>query len=121
MIEASFGNTQDRKIVWAARNNLKHVRYVNSPEGSRISNQWLLNRDLINEICKWGWARLVRDTMYPSFLSANQLTQNDGRWSGLVNGLAIADEIRVFNEKLMAAKGLLSVCCHLFQRNCRNS
>jgi len=71
---------------------------------------------LINEICKWGWARLVRDTTHPSFLSKD-LTQNDGRWTGLVNGLAIAEEIRVFKEKLTIARELLLVNHYLINRN----
>jgi hypothetical protein len=74
-----------------------------------------MDRDLINEICEWGWARLVRDTPNPSFSSAESSTQNDGRWTGLVNGLAIAEEIRVFKEKLAAGRELLLVSCYLFQ------
>ena len=31
MVEASFGNRQDRNIISIARSNLKHVRYVNLP------------------------------------------------------------------------------------------
>ena len=73
---------------------------------------------MINEICKWGWARLVRDTTHPSFLSAKDLTQNDGRWTGLVNGLAIAEEIRVFKEKLTTARELILVNYYLFQQKC---
>jgi hypothetical protein len=67
------------------------------------------DRDLIDEMCKWGWARLVGNVSYPCFSSAKPLTQNDGRWTGLINGLAIADEIRVFKEKLTAARELLMV------------
>jgi hypothetical protein len=68
-----------------------------------------MDRDFINEICKWGLARLVRDTPDPSFSSAECSTQNDGRWTSLVNGLAIAEEIRVFKEKLTAGRELLLV------------
>jgi len=51
----------------------------------------------------------------PDFLSANTSTQNDGRWTGL---LAMADEIRVFKEKLTAARELLMVGCRSFQEDC---
>jgi hypothetical protein len=74
-----------------------------------------MDRDLINEMCKWGWARLVRDTPAPSLSSAESLTQNDGRWTGLVNGLGIAEEIRVFKEKLTAGRELLLVSYQLFR------
>jgi hypothetical protein len=35
---------------------------------------------------------------------------------GLINGLAIAEEIRVFKEKLTAARELLLVSCHSISR-----
>ena len=68
-----------------------------------------MDRDFINEICRWGWARLVRVTPDPCYSSAKLLSQNDGRWTGLVNGLGIAEEIRVFKEKLTAGRELLVV------------
>jgi hypothetical protein len=75
-----------------------------------------MDRKLINEICKWGWARLVRDILDTGLSSADSSKQNDGRWARVVNGPAIAEEIRVFKEKLIAARELLTVSGHLFQK-----
>jgi hypothetical protein len=74
-----------------------------------------MDRKLINEICKWGWARLVRAITDTGFSFAESCTQNDGRWTRVINGPAIAKEIRVFTEQLVAARELLSVSCHLFR------
>jgi hypothetical protein len=74
-----------------------------------------MDRDLIDEICKWGWARLVRDIPHIGFSSAESSTQNDGRWTRVVNGLVIAEEIRVFKEKLIAAREILAVSGYIFK------
>jgi hypothetical protein len=76
-----------------------------------------MDRKLINEICKWGWARLVRNIPDTEFSFAESCTQNDGRWTCIVNGPAIAKEIRVFTEQLVAARELLSVSCHLLRED----
>ena len=39
----------------------------------------------------------------------NLQNQNDGRWTSIVNGLAISGEIQTFKEKLKDARELLSV------------
>jgi hypothetical protein len=67
---------------------------------------------------RWGWARLVRDIHDTGFSSAESWTQNDGRWAGFVNGPAIAEEVRVIKDKLIAGRELLSVSGRLFQVGC---
>ena len=56
-VETSFGGT-NKKFGTQAKKNLSVIRYVLSLSfPQRIAE---FNRDLINEICKWGWARVVR-------------------------------------------------------------
>ena len=56
-VETTFCSGAKKKFGMQAKKNLgiiRYVLYVSFPSWSAECN-----RDLINEICKWGWARVV--------------------------------------------------------------
>ena len=66
-VETSFRGATKKKFSMQAKKNLNVIRYVLCPSfPQRIAK---CSRNLINEICKWGWARVVR-LDYNKFLDA---------------------------------------------------
>ena len=57
-VETSFRGGTKKKFGIQAKKNLGVIRYVLCV--SFLQRIAKYNRDLINEICKWGWARVVR-------------------------------------------------------------
>ena len=71
-------------------------------------------RNVVEEICLWAQARLVRGctSKDSSRIYDSLQTQNDGRWSQIRNGLIIGKEIDEFKARVTDAKKLfmVSVC-----------
>ena len=70
-VETSFRSGTKRKFGMQAKKNLGVIRYVLCVSFPQRNVE--CNRDSINEICKWGWARVVR-LNHNRFLDAIEYT-----------------------------------------------
>ena len=113
-VQAVFQSHKSGSSIKRIKKSLTKMRYVSILQ--RINEscvESLILSALIDEICIWATARLVR--LRPWMCLSKHphkycVYQNDGRWSSIVHGLSIAQEIDEFKSRIESARALFLVC-----------
>jgi len=113
-IQAVFQSGQIGSFTRRTKKSLVKMRYVSILQ--RIDEscvESVIFSALIDEICKWATARLVR--LNPCICLRQHpyrycVHKNDGRWSSIIHGLSIDQEIEEFKSRIEKARKLFLVC-----------